>query len=76
MQLSPGEIVVFSVSPKFEPLWPHCECGQVAYRIVGSIALGNPKETPLCAQHFLEASIHHPVLPYMEQPRSSECEST
>lgn len=66
MQLTAEEMIAFSVSPRFEPIWPQCACGQDAYRIVGVFDRGLRKETPLCACHFIEACVNYPLLSYVE----------
>lgn len=33
----------------------HCECGQVAYRIVRVNVDQNPTDVPLCGRHYMEA---------------------
>lgn len=69
MQLSRKETIAFSVSPKFETVWPHCACGEIAYRLVGAFEDGLRKETPLCVRHFAEACAQYPLLPYVEPGR-------
>jgi hypothetical protein len=59
-------MITFSVSPRFEPVWPQCACGELAYRIVGTFELGVRRETPLCARHFIEACVDNPFLSYVE----------
>jgi hypothetical protein len=66
MQLRPDEMIAFSVSPRFEPVWPQCACGDLAYRIVGVLDLGLRKEVPLCIRHFIEACVDYPLLAYVE----------
>ena len=66
MQLTADEMITFSVSPRFELIWPQCACGQDAYRIVGVFDRGLRKEIPLCAGHFIEACVNYPLLSYVE----------
>ena len=66
MQLRLDEMIAFSVSPRFEPVWPQCACGDLAYRIVGVLDLGLRKEIPLCVRHFIGACVDYPILAYVE----------
>jgi hypothetical protein len=66
MQLRPDGIIAFSVFPRFEPVWPKCACGDLAYRIVGVFDLGLRKEIPLCVRHFIESCVDYPLLAYLE----------